>query len=103
MDAELLVAGIKIFEREGVILHSKCVIVDDSWSAVGSSNFDRRSVQFNDELDVVVVGTQTADTLDALFRADLRHARTIEPELWHHRPWHRRALELFWKRWEALL
>jgi cardiolipin synthase len=101
--SELLLAGIKIFEREGVILHSKCVIVDDSWSAVGSSNFDRRSARFNDEVDVVVVGTQTAGTLAARFRADLRHARSIEAALWRRRPWHRRALELFWKRWEALL
>jgi cardiolipin synthase len=101
--AELLRGGIRIHEREGVILHSKSVIVDACWSAVGSSNFDQRSVRFNDEVDVVVIGTRTADALGRVFLADIQSARVIEAEMWRRRPWHQRALELFWNPWKGLL
>ena len=99
----LLKAGVRIYEREGVILHSKSVIVDASWCAVGSSNFDKRSVRFNDEVDVVVVGTRTANALARLFLADIRRARLIDAGGWERRPWRQRGLELFWKPWENLL
>jgi len=100
---ELLKAGVQIYEREGVILHAKTVIVDDSWSAVGSSNFDKRSVRFNDEVDVVVVGARTSKALARLFLADIREARRIEAAAWRGRPWLQRAREWFWKPWEKLL
>jgi cardiolipin synthase A/B len=101
--AELLKAGVQIYEREGVILHAKTVIVDESWSAVGSSNFDKRSVRFNDEVDVVVVGARTAEALARLFLADIRQARRIEAAAWRGRPWLQRVREWFWKPWEKLL
>jgi cardiolipin synthase A/B len=101
--AELLKAGVQIYEREGVILHAKTVIVDNSWSAVGSSNFDRRSVRFNDEVDVVVVGVRTSKALARLFLADIREGRRIEAAAWRRRPWLQRAREWFWKPWEKLL
>ena len=101
--AELLKAGVQIYEREGVILHAKTVIVDGSWSAVGSSNFDKRSVRFNDEVDVVVAGARTAKALARLFLADIRQARRIEAAAWRGRPWLQRAREWFWKPWEKLL
>jgi cardiolipin synthase len=96
-------AGIRIHEREGVILHSRSIVIDASWSAVGSSNFDQRSVQFNDEVDVVVLGKRTADALTRLFLADVHSARAIEAGTWRRRPWHQKALELFWKPWKWLL
>ena len=74
-----------------------------SWSAVGSSNFDKRSVRFNDEVDVVVVGARTAEALARLFLADIRQARRIEAAGWRGRPWLQRAREWFWKPWENLL
>jgi cardiolipin synthase len=101
--AVLLKAGVRIYERESVILHSKSVIVDSAWSAVGSSNFDQRSVRFNDEVDVVVVGTRTAGALAQLFLADVRRARRIEAASWRRRSWLQRGRELFWKPWEGLL
>jgi len=100
---ELLRGGIKIYEREGVVLHSKSVIVDAFWSAVGSSNFDHRSVRCNDEVDVVVVGSRTARELARLFLADVRRARAIDPGSWSRRPWHQKVLGLFCKTFESLL
>jgi cardiolipin synthase len=100
---ELLEAGVRIYERLGVILHAKSVIVDASWSAVGSSNFDQRSARSNDEVDVVVIGGETAEALARLFIADIQHGRLIEPRCWHRRSLGQRAMEVFFKPWEGLL
>ena len=48
-------------------MHAKTVVVDGVWSAVGSSNFDYRSVLFNDEVDAIVLGADTARELETVF------------------------------------
>jgi cardiolipin synthase A/B len=45
---ELLAAGVRLFERRDVTLHSKTITIDGVWSAVGSANFDVRSVRYNE-------------------------------------------------------
>jgi cardiolipin synthase len=77
---QLLRSGVKIYERRDGIVHSKSMVIDDVWSLVGSSNFDQRSVLFNDEVDVVVLGRATAQQLRAAMVSDMRHARRIT---WH--------------------
>ena len=67
----LLGAKVQIYERADGILHSKTVVTDGVWSIVGSSNFDHRSVLFNDEIDAVVIGKQTGAQLQQLFEQDL--------------------------------
>ncbi len=52
----LLRAGVKIYEHDDGMLHSKTAVMDGVWSIVGSSNFDHRSVLFNTEVDAVVIG-----------------------------------------------
>ena len=44
---------------QGAVLHAKLVVADGVWSAVGSSNFDRRSVAWNNEVDAIVLGADT--------------------------------------------
>ncbi|MFA6262514.1 MAG: phospholipase D-like domain-containing protein, partial [Bacteroidia bacterium] len=44
---QLLPAGVKIYERRGVILHSKTVLIDGVWATVGSTNLDWRSFLHN--------------------------------------------------------
>jgi cardiolipin synthase len=99
----LLASGVRIYERDDVILHSKCVLVDGVWSVVGSSNFDYRSVLYNDEVDAVVVGRQTARQLEQLFQTDVGPAQQIDLQAWKHRSIGERARELFWRAWSSLL
>ena len=99
----LLRSGVKIFERNDGILHSKTMVVDGVWSITGSSNFDYRSVLFNDEVDAVVIGKNTGEQLSTLFEADLQHARAIDLESWRKRSIFTRINEQFWRLWEKLL
>ncbi|MDP9055859.1 MAG: phospholipase D-like domain-containing protein [Pseudomonadota bacterium] len=100
---ELLKAGVKIYEREGVILHSKTVTVDGVWSVIGSSNFDHRSVVFNDEVDAIVVGSDTAEGLDAMAATDVARAKPASLQAWRHRSFKERVRETFGKLVQNLL
>ena len=100
---ELMRAGVKIYERDDGILHSKTVVIDQVWSIVGSSNFDHRSVLFNDEVDAVVLGKETGQRLASDFKADLEHAHPIDPAQWRQRSTLEHLREGFWRLWESLL
>lgn len=99
----LLRSGVKIYERNDGILHSKTMVVDGVWSITGSSNFDYRSVLFNDEVDAVVLGRDTGGQLSALFQTDLQNAQAIDLESWRRRSIFVKLREQFWRLWEKLL
>jgi cardiolipin synthase len=101
--SELLKAGVKVFERDGVILHTKAIVVDSVWSIIGSSNFDHRSVLFNDEVDAVVLGSETAGAFENMYKADLESAHPIVRHAWARRSIAERIKELFWRASTTLL
>jgi cardiolipin synthase len=101
--ARLLDAGVGILERNSVILHSKSAVIDQTWSCVGTSNIDARSVHYNDEVDAVVLGARTAESLAQLFLDDVSNARPIEPAAWRSRPVTQKLREVFWRPWQGLL
>jgi cardiolipin synthase len=101
--ARLLDAGVEILERNSVMLHSKSAVIDRSWSCVGTSNIDARSVRYNDEVDAIVVGTKTAERLAQLFLDDVSKARPIAPAAWHSRPVTQKLREVLWRPWQAFL
>lgn len=101
--SDLLESGVRILEIDGVILHSKTVTIDGVWSAVGSSNFDHRSVLFNDEVDAVVLGLDTARGLEAIFEEDRKGAREIKLDEWRKRPLTDRVGDFFQRTWQHLL
>ncbi len=99
----LLRSGVKIYERNDGILHSKTMVVDGVWSMTGSSNFDYRSVLFNDEVDAIVIGQNTGEQLAELFESDLQHAQAIDLQSWRQRSFFTKVREQFWRLWEKLL
>jgi cardiolipin synthase A/B len=100
---DLLEAGVKIYEIRDAYLHSKMAVIDGVWSAIGSSNIDHRSVLFNDEIDVVILGAKTASQFEAHFEAQQRKATPIDAEQWADRPLPDRIGEDFSRFWEELL
>ena len=99
----LLESGVRIFEVDGIILHSKTVTIDGVWSAIGSSNFDHRSVLFNDEVDAIVLGTDTARDLEERFEEDRKVATEIDLEIWRERPLRDRIGDFIQRTGQSLL
>ncbi len=87
---ELLERGVRIFEYDKTLLHQKVIIVDGIWSAVGSTNFDDRSLEINDEVSVGILDRAIATELKRAYEEDLRHSRELELHAWRKRGiWHR--------------
>ncbi|HLI22744.1 MAG TPA: phospholipase D-like domain-containing protein [Stellaceae bacterium] len=99
----LLKAGVKIYELQSGMLHSKFATIDGVWSVIGSSNFDHRSILFNDEVDAVVLGRDTAQQLEGLFQRYEAAARPISLDAWEDRPLEERIREIYSRAIEALL
>jgi len=92
-------SGVRIFEIRDVVLHSKTAVVDGVWSVVGSSNFDGRSVLFNDEVDAVVLGRETGAQLESSFEDDMRNADEITRSAWSKRPIDQKLRETYSRLW----
>ena len=66
------------------------MIVDGLWSHVGSTNFDDRSLDINDEASVGIIDPGVADQLRAAFERDLQACKRITLDEWRERSlWHR--------------
>ena len=93
MWGELLQAGVEISEYEPTMYHCKVMIVDDLLVSVGSTNFDDRSFQLNDEANLNIYDADFARAQVAIFERDLKSARRITYEQWLDRPWKDKAWE----------
>lgn len=71
---ELASAGVTIYEYGPPMLHAKLLIVDEQLAAVGSANFDNRSLTLNFETIVVIYDAPLAVQLARSFKADLHQA-----------------------------
>jgi cardiolipin synthase len=100
---QLLLAGVKIHERQGVILHSKTALIDGVWVTIGSTNLDWRSFLHNHELNAVVLGADFGRQVQAMFDKDLAASNAITLEAWQRRGLDLRVKELFARAWEYWL
>ena len=96
--ADLLEAGVKIYERQDALLHSKTIVIDGVWSTVGSSNMDWRSFLHNKELNLVVLGREFGRQMEAMLELDRKQSVRIDAEAWSRRP-----LDIRMKEWAARL
>lgn len=92
----LLAAGIEIYEYTPAMMHTKATMVDGVLSIAGSANFDNRSFELNDELNVAVFDRELASRLTADFERDLTQSTKLELNAWRARPIHIRAREQVW-------
>jgi cardiolipin synthase len=75
--AELMAAGVKVWEYKARMLHSKTLVVDDDCAMIGTANFDNRSFRLNFEVMAVVYGPALAKPLAAQFETDLHSAALV--------------------------
>jgi len=93
---EFLDAGIEIYEYQPTMMHAKTIVVDGAWSMFGSANFDNRSLELNDEMNVAVRDPGLASRLLQDFEQDLRRSKKLDPDAWRRRPVLDKAREHFW-------
>ena len=74
---ELLAAGVKVYEYQPRMLHTKALLVDDAISIIGSANFDHRSFRLNFELSVLFDDATIAGELARLFEHEFASAPRV--------------------------
>jgi len=84
---QLLDGGVRIFEYGRTLLHQKVMTIDSVWCAVGSSNFDDRSFETNDEITMGFLDAPLARRLEEIFEADRRHCVELDAATWSRRGW----------------
>ncbi len=83
----LLREGVEIFEYQPTMMHTKLLIVDQELVSVGSTNFDIRSFQLNDEASLNIYDREFAMQMTAVFEKDLKPTKRYTHDLWQNRPW----------------
>ena len=84
--ADLLEAGMKIYELKGKFLHAKTLITDDTLSVIGSANLDFRSFETNFEINCYLYDPQIALRNKEIFLQDMEQCREVYYEEWIKRP-----------------
>ena len=90
---KLLRGGVKIYEYQPTMIHTKSMVIDGKFAIIGSSNFDARSAQLNEELDVTVYDDAFAQKLQQIFETDLQQAKPYTLEDFRRRSLWDRATE----------
>lgn len=99
----LLRLGIRLFEYPHTLLHQKVMTVDGAWSAIGSSNFDHRSFETNDEITLGILDGALAARLDAIFGKYAQRAEEVQLEAWRKRGWLHKLKDNTYYLWQELL
>ena len=90
---ELLKAGVRIYEYQPAMMHSKTFIVDGMWGSIGSMNFDNRSLAFNNESSFVFLDALFGTQMDSTFADDLTRSKEIILSEFVKRPWYNHVIE----------
>jgi cardiolipin synthase len=89
---ELLKAGIEIHRYQPTMYHCKVLVIDDYFSSLGSTNFDNRSFQLNDEVNLNVFDARFSAEQSRVFERDLERSKRVTYEEWKSRPWYVKAV-----------
>lgn len=92
----LMALGIEIYEYQPTMMHAKVIVVDGEWSMFGSANFDNRSLELNDEMNVAVSDKAFAARLAQDFEQDIRSSRKLDSASWRQRSRLEKIRERFW-------
>ena len=90
---KLLEGGVKIYEYQPTMMHSKSMVVDGIWSYVGSMNFDNRSLSFNNESLLVALDRRIGAQMNSIFMDDIKSSKEIKLDEFRKRPLSGKILE----------
>ncbi|KUN41210.1 cardiolipin synthase B [Streptomyces longwoodensis] len=89
----LLEAGVRIRQFQPTMMHAKIITVDSVASLIGSTNFNRRSMDHDEEVMLAVLDEEFTAVLDADYDADVERSVEMDLERWKRRPVRQRAKE----------
>ena len=89
----LLRSGAQIHVYQPTMLHCKMLIFDGYMVSVGSTNFDMRSFELNDEASLNVYDAKFARLMTAVFERDLGASIAYTYAEWQRRGWREKAAE----------
>jgi cardiolipin synthase A/B len=90
----LLRAGVRIFEYEPSMFHTKGIIIDEALVSVGSANFDNRTFRFSDEANLNILSPEFARRQIKIFAEDRGRAHEVTYEAWRRRSVTKRLFEI---------
>ena len=78
--ASVMEEGVEVFMFQRLMNHSKTMVVDDSFSIVGTANMDNRSFRLNFEVTAAIWDEDVNRRLADLFVQDLARSKRFDPE-----------------------
>lgn len=89
----LLEAGVHVRQYQPTMMHAKIITVDSVASLIGSTNFNRRSMEHDEEVMLAVLDETFTAALDRDYDADLEQSVDIDLSRWKRRTALQRAKE----------
>ncbi|QDS94133.1 putative cardiolipin synthase YwiE [Roseimaritima multifibrata] len=90
-ERKLAEIGVPVFRFTNGMLHQKCVLVDDSLTLIGSTNFDNRSLHLNFEVMVAIEDRAFICEVEKMLDRDFANAKRSNGSNRPLRPWFARA------------
>jgi cardiolipin synthase len=82
---ELVAAGVRIWQYQPTMMHAKVITIDHVASLIGSTNFNRRSLDHDEEVMLAVLDETFTAALDGHFEEDRAASELIESGSWNRR------------------
>ena len=99
--AEMLRAGVRIFEYQPRFSHLKSALVDQ-WVTLGSYNFDHWTLHWNLEANQNALDPALARAVQQSFEQDFQQSTELTSHRWRQLPMHYRLKIFFWGRVKKL-
>jgi cardiolipin synthase len=81
----MLRAGVKVLLYQNAMIHAKTATIDGIWSTIGTANIDRLSLTGNYEINLEIIDSELAATMEHVFEVDSSNCRTLTEEEWQSR------------------
>ena len=90
---DLLAAGVKIYNFNKGLLHTKSMLIDNKLALVGTVNMDMRSFLLNFEVTMVVEDAAFANEISLLHESYIKNAELLNYDEWANRSVYQRIIE----------
>jgi cardiolipin synthase len=91
--AELIDSGVELWNFQPSMMHAKIMTVDGLIANVGSANFNTRSLNCDEEINMVIFDPALTRVLDEHFESDLERSVKIDAQRWKKRSFIQQAKE----------